>query len=155
MITKSFDKGQIVFKKGDYSECMYDILSGKIGVYDEYGTPDEKLIAELGEGQSLGEMGMLEYYPRSATAVALEDGTELAEIGEDELTVYFRNKPEKLFALMKQLSQRLRETTEKYAEACRVVYENDEAEKNGGEKSEALRESIEHLAEVYSNFTMY
>ena len=155
MITKSFDQGQVIFKKGDYSDCMYDILGGKVGVYSEYGTPDEKLIAELGGGETLGEMGMLEYYPRSATAVALEDGTVLAEIGEDELAVYFRDKPEKLFALMKLLSKRLRETTQKYADVCRVVYENDEAGKHGGEKSEWLNNSIEYYVGLFHDGTMY
>lgn len=155
MITKRFDRGQIVFKQGDYSDCMYDILSGRIGVCDAYGTPEEKQIAELGAGQTLGEMGMLEYYPRSATAVALEDGTALAEITEDELADYFRDKPEKLLAIMRQLSRRLRETTQKYADACRVVYENEEAEKNGGEKSAWLKESMDYFIEVYSTTTLF
>ena len=149
MITKNYDRGQIIFKQGDYSDCMYDILEGKVGVYGAYGTHDEKLIAELGKGQSLGEMGMLEYYPRSATAVALEDGTALAEITEDELNDYLRNRPEKLLSIMRQLSERIRETNMKYVDACRVVYENDEAEKNGKEKSDELKKDMEMLAEFY------
>ena len=151
MIKKSYERGQFIFKQGEFSDCMYDILSGRVGVYSAYGTEDESLIAELGNGQTLGEMGMLEVYPRSATAVALEDGTELAEITEDELSDYFRNKPEKLFGIMRQLSQRLRETTQKYADACRVVFESDEAEKTGGEKSEWLKQKRDYFADVYSS----
>ena len=48
MITKEYASGQIIFKQGDYSDCMYDILSGKVGVYSAYGTQEEKLVAELG-----------------------------------------------------------------------------------------------------------
>ncbi len=151
MLTKCFERGQIIFSQGDFSDCMYDILSGRVGIYNAYGTPDEKLIAELGDAQTLGEMGMLEYYPRSATAVALEDGTELAEITEDELSNYFRNKPEKLLNIMKQLSQRIRETTKNYVDACRVVYETDEAEKQGTERSTWLKENMDYFAEVYSS----
>ena len=150
MTTKSFDRGQIIFKQGAESDCMYDILKGKVGVYDAYGTDDEKLVAELSVGQTLGEMGMIEIYPRSATAVALEDGTELAVVTEDELSEYFRDKPEKLLAIMRQLSQRLRETTQNYADACRVVYETEEAEKNGGEKSEWLKEYADKIVQYYS-----
>lgn len=152
MFTKSFECGQVIFKQGDFSDSMYDILCGRVGVYDAYGTPDEKLIAELGDGQTLGEMGLLEYYPRSATAVALENGTSLAEITEDELSDYFRNKPDKLLGIMRQLSQRIRETTKNYADACRVVYENDAAENSGAEKSEWLRENTDYFAQVYSSF---
>lgn len=149
MKTMCFDCGQILFKQGDDSDCMYDILKGKLGIYDAYGTEDEKLIAELGVGQTVGEMGMIEVFPRSATAVVLEDGTELAQIAEDELSEYFRDKPEKLLAIMRQLSQRLRETTQKYADACRVVYENEEAERTGGERSEWLRETEELITKYY------
>ena len=152
MITKEYASGQIIFKQGDYSDCMYDILSGKVGVYSAYGTQEEKLVAELGAGQLLGEMGMLEYYPRSATAVALEEGTSLAAITEDELSVYFRDKPEKLLMIMRQLSQRLRETTQKYADACRVVYETAEAEKTGEEKSGKLMDRIERFCELAMSF---
>ena len=155
MNTKSFARGQVVFKQGDYSDCMYDIIQGRIGVYGGYGTPEEKLIAELDEGQTLGEMGMIEAWPRSATAVALADDTLLAEIGEEELTEYFRDKPEKLLRIMKLISGRLRETTQKYADACRAVYESDEAEKSGGAKSEWLKEHLDYFIEAYSHTTLY
>ena len=151
----NFDRGQIIFKQGAESDCMYDILKGKIGVYGAYGTDEEKLIAELGVGQTVGEMGMIELYPRSATAVALEDGTELAVVTEDELSEYFRDKPEKLLAIMRQLSKRLRETTQKYADACRVVYETEEVGKSGGKKSQWLAENIAYFSEYYTGLTYW
>lgn len=150
MNVKCYDFGQIVFKQGAESDCMYDILKGNLGVYDAYGTNDEKLIARLTVGQTVGEMGMIEVFPRSATVVALEDGTELAEITEDELSEYFRDKPEKLLAIMKQLSQRLRETTQKYADACRVVYETEETDRTGGERSSWLQDCSDKIIQYYS-----
>ena len=155
MITKNYASGQIIFKQGDYSDCMYDILSGSVGIYSAYGTPEQKLVAELQAGQLLGEMGMLEYYPRSATAAALEDGATLAAITEDELSVYFRDKPEKLLKIMRQLSKSLRETTQKYADACRVVYETAEAEKQGRAKSEELLSNIFYYVDLYSNTLLF
>ena len=83
MTIKEFERGQIIFKQGDLDICMYDIQRGKIGVYSAYGTSEEKLIAELVEGETVGEMGMIERVPRSATAVALDDTTILGEIRED------------------------------------------------------------------------
>ena len=75
--TKIYQKGEFIFKQGEYASCMYDICQGKVGIIANYGEDGEKTLTELGEGASFGEMGMLEGYPRSATAVALEDGTEV------------------------------------------------------------------------------
>ena len=113
----TFGKDQVIFREGDNAATMYDILSGKVGIYKNYGAENEQQIIVMEAGQVFGEMGMIEYYPRSATAVALED-TVVEELGESELRDYFKNKPEKLLQLMKVLSQRVRETTQKYMNSC-------------------------------------
>jgi len=125
----SFAKGEVIFRQGDEAKVMYDILSGRVGVYTDYQTADEREIAVLNNEEPLGEMGMIEIWPRSATAVALEDGTELAEISESDLNSYFKDKPGKLLKIMKQLSHRLRETNGKYMDVCRVVSEREQAER--------------------------
>lgn len=155
MNTKCFEAGQVIFNKGDYSGCMYDILSGSVGIYDAYATPDQKQIATLGAGQTLGEMGVVEVYPRSATAVALEPETELVQIEAGELEEYYRDKPVKLLYLMRQLSQRLRETNEKYADACRAVYEHEEAVKSGSGMTDWVKTQLDYCIEVYSSFRPY
>ena len=91
MRTLTFAPGDVIFWQGDFSASMFDIISGKVGIYIGYETDQEKLLAELGKEDTLGEMGMIEAYPRSATAVALEPETVLVEIGEDELNDYFKN----------------------------------------------------------------
>ena len=96
MNSKEFKSGQVIFKQGDSELCMYDIQKGRVGIYSEYGTPAEKLIAELSIGEVVGDRGLLERTPRSATAVALEDDTILMEIREDNLKDYFLKEPEKL-----------------------------------------------------------
>jgi len=123
MITKEYKSGQVIFEEGALEFCMYDIRRGRVGVYSAYGTPDEKLIAELGEGRTVGEMGLIERAPRSATVVVLEDGTILEEIREDGLKDFFLRQPEKLLLIMRDMSSRLRETTEKLADACRRIHE--------------------------------
>lgn len=127
MTNKEFGRGQIIFKQGDLDICMYDIQRGKVGVYSAYGTPEEKLIAELTEGQTVGEMGMIERVPRSATAVALDDTTILGEIREDDLKDYFLKQPEKLLLIMRDLSSHLRETNAKLAAVCKRIYEGGNA----------------------------
>ena len=147
----TFGKDQVIFREGDNAETMYDILSGKVGIYKNYGAKNEQQIIVMEAGQVFGEMGMIEYYPRSATAVALED-TVVEELGESELRDYFKNKPEKLLQLMKVLSQRVRETTQKYMNVCRTINDHEKARlaENAAEM-EKLRLEMEQYAGIYSN----
>ena len=151
MNTLVFKKGDVIFRQGDYSEVMYDIAKGKVGVFADYETETVQQLAELKAGDFLGEMGMIEVYPRSATAVALEDDTVLTEIGEDDLNEFFKDKPEKLLQIMKQMSARLRVVNQKYLNACRVAFENANAEAANAEKSEELKKEMDALYEEYEN----
>ena len=151
MNTLVFKKGDVIFRQGDYSEVMYDIAKGKVGVFADYETEMAQQLAELKAGDFLGEMGMIEVYPRSATAVALEDDTALTEIGEDDLNEFFKDKPEKLLQIMKQMSARLRVVNQKYLNACRVAFENANAEAANAEKSEELKKEMDALYEEYEN----
>lgn len=150
----TYSKGDIIFRQGDIATVMYDIISGKVGIFSGYQSEQEEKIAELEAGQVFGEMGMIEIYPRSATAVALEDGVVLAEIGEADLEAYFRGKPDKLLPLMRQLSERIRETTKKYVDVCGTVSRNRQAEEQKEEQSELLRE-MDRYAEFYHTFWVY
>lgn len=147
----TFGKDQVIFREGDNATTMYDILSGKVGIYKNYGAENEQQIIVMEAGQVFGEMGMIEYYPRSATAVALED-TVVEELGESEIRDYFKTKPEKLLQLMKVLSQRVRETTQKYMDVCRVINDHEKARlAKNAEEMEKLRMEMEQYAGIYSN----
>ena len=147
----TFGNDQVIFREGDDARTMYDILSGKVGIYKGYGTEDARQIVVLEAGKIFGEMGMIEYYPRSATAVALED-TVVEELGESELRDYFQNKPEKLLQLMKVLSQRVRETTQKYMDICRTINDHEKARlAENAEEMEKLCLEMEQYANIYSN----
>lgn len=148
-MSKEYNKGDVIFRQGDYAATMYDICAGSVGIFADYQTEDEKQLAVLPAGEVFGEMGLIECYPRSATAVAMEDGTQVQEISSAEFSAYFKDSPEKVLSVMKQLSRRLRETTKNYQDACRTVYETVETEKKGEEKSSWLKESLKFFHEVY------
>lgn len=122
MTRKVFEKGDVIIKEGMMESCMYDIVIGMVGIYGAYGTPDANLIAVLKDGQCFGEMEMLSIRARSATAVAMEK-TEVIVIDKKTFGDYCRNKPEKVLAIMEQLSDKLRKTTAEYMEACLVAKE--------------------------------
>ncbi|HAV00496.1 MAG TPA: hypothetical protein DCW47_04810 [Lachnospiraceae bacterium] len=140
-----YNENCIIFEEGTFEKAMYDVIKGKVGIYSGYRSDNEKLIAEIGPGELFGEMGVLEIYPRSATAVVLEKDTQIAEIRDNDLQEYLSDKPDKLLVILKLLSRRTRETNEKYLDVCRVMYETDQAEKKGEERSSKLNAELERI----------
>ena len=91
---------------------MYVILSGKVSVVREH--PDLSspvVLAFLGPGDIVGEMGLLDGEPRSATVEAVED-TVTMEVSKDSLTRSVLAHPDLYGALVKVLSRRLRDTND-------------------------------------------
>ncbi|MBQ9686365.1 MAG: cyclic nucleotide-binding domain-containing protein [Oscillospiraceae bacterium] len=128
MEIKTFKKGEVIFKQGDPGDCMYDVYSGKIGVYAAYGTPEQKLLMEYSTDQYFGEMGLLEHAPRSATAVAMENDTSAAVITEVGFGEFFEKNPARVFMVMQQMSHNLRRRTDDFVRVCRSIKELSEKE---------------------------
>jgi len=83
---QQFEAGHILFRKGDQSETMYAVISGKLDVVEHEEQAEsqqvhgiQKLITRLVPGQVVGEMGLLRGAPRSATVIASEN-SELLQI---------------------------------------------------------------------------
>ena len=65
------DEGSTLFKQGDAGDAMYLILEGQLGVYINVADdPELQKIAEVGEGDIVGEMALIKKAPRSATIIA-------------------------------------------------------------------------------------
>ena len=43
----TYSKGDIIFRQGDIATVMYDIISGKVGIFSGYQSEQEEKIAEL------------------------------------------------------------------------------------------------------------
>jgi CRP-like cAMP-binding protein len=147
METKRFAKGDVIFRQGEISACMYDIRSGSVGIFAGLGTGEQTQLVRFGPGDTFGETEFIASCPRMASAVALEE-TEALEIDEERFSSYFSDKPEKILSLMRQLSRRVRETTEGYLEACRTVYETVETDRTGKKRDAELKERLSFFRRV-------
>ena len=145
----AFKKGGVIFKQGDASDCMYDVLWGKVGIYANYGTPEEKLLTTLETEQFFGEMGMIEGLPRSATAVALTNDTKVRIITPETFQELFQKSPARVLMVIMNMSRRIRELTIDYLTACQTVAKSVEAEKAGAEIGGDLQTELEKLSQVY------
>jgi CRP-like cAMP-binding protein len=93
--------GEIVFNAGEDGDAFYIVARGKVDVV-EGGRGDSHSLAELGPGQSFGEMALLSGAPRSATIRAMV-GTKLLTIKrEDFLRLISRDS--QLAAAVRRLS---------------------------------------------------
>jgi CRP-like cAMP-binding protein len=69
-----YAKGDLIIKEGDYGISIYEIFSGKVGIFIDAESA-EVMVAAKGPGDIFGEMVFLGgvNIPRSASARALED----------------------------------------------------------------------------------
>ena len=148
-------RNEVIFSEGDKSDCMYDIRQGRVGIYANYGTKEEKLLTELSKDQFFGEMGIIEGYPRSATAVAMGDMTELTVIAKADFEDYCKKNPEKTVLIMKNMSSRIRELTRDYLEVCHTIAESMEAEQKGEKKSSGLLNRLKKYRDEYNAACQY
>lgn len=75
-------KGDTLFRQGDPGRSMYIIGEGALDVYlDREG--GRELVAQFGSLDVVGELGLLEAQPRTATAVATAETTVYEVSGED------------------------------------------------------------------------
>ena len=155
MDVKPYSRGTIIFKEGESGDCLYEIENGCVGIYKDYGGPNEKKVAHLMPTDIFGEMALLDSAPRSATAVVLENDTILTRVAEEDFNEYFAQGKAKILQVLLQLCSRLRNTTQDYLNACRTVHETVEAEKNGTAKSESLLDKIKKFCDLYGSFNFY
>ncbi len=142
---KKFSKGDVIFEKSQVQFCFYEIISGSVFIYNDYGMPSETLLTEMKPGQTFGELGFLGKRPRSATAVAAED-TELLFIDGDGFKDYLKENPDRILLFMKQISERTRSLTHDYDEALQTVSAIQKKKKN-----DKVRELIYKFTRVWTN----
>jgi len=102
-------QGQIVFNKGDSGTTLMVVTSGTVQIVLPSSDAEPVLLKEIGPGEYFGELSLFDDQPRSASAVC---GTpvELLELDRNILTEYLRGRPHAVIAILRTMSERLRET---------------------------------------------
>ncbi len=106
-----FGAGQIIFQQGDRGEALFIIASGLVRVFTLGDDGSEATIALLSEGESLGELALIDGGLRSASAVALE-ATSTVTITRDDFRDWLERTPAASLALLETLSARVRRTNQ-------------------------------------------
>ena len=111
MTRTHFAEGQILFREGDAADGVFRLLSGYVDVLRELDG-DPVLLGTVGAGQFIGEMGVVENRPRSATARAASE-VEVEFLNPTEFLDQIAGSPRTARELIQRLSQRLREADDR------------------------------------------
>ena len=115
---KKFASGEVIMRQGGVSDALHVITRGRVRVERDQAAETPLVLAELGVGDVIGEMGLLDGGPRSATVTALED-TETLELHATVMAVVVMQYPQVAAALLRTLSRRLRSADELADELAR------------------------------------
>ena len=105
LITVRLNKGEIIFSQGDTGDELYFIVRGKVKVLRGQGT-DQTEIAELGPGDTFGEIALISDKPRTAT-VEVSEEVELYLLSKADFETLLKMSPELQNAGIKLVSERL------------------------------------------------
>lgn len=103
---RQFAAGQEIFLEGTPADGVYFVKAGLVEISANQG--ERRVFSRLGPGEIFGEMAVIEHRPRSATASAAE-ATEVYFLPRGEILTFLERSPALAFALLKQISHRLRD----------------------------------------------
>ena len=95
-------RNQVLFETGEVGDALFVIVTGKVRVMR-----GDQLIARLGPGECVGEMGALDLEPRSAT-VAADEPSRLIRLERNDLMDLLTDYPELMRGLAQMLVERIR-----------------------------------------------
>jgi hypothetical protein len=106
-----FKKGETIYHEGDLGTEMYVIQNGAVRIFRRIGGVKQEL-AIMEKGDFFGEFAVLEGLPRTASAEALDD-VDLIEINSTTFDRMIRSNIEIAVRMLRKLSNRLQEATQK------------------------------------------
>ena len=102
--------GEHFFREGDESRAMYVLQAGQVDIYKSWHSTS-KLLRTMNAGDCFGEMALIDLFPRSASALAMEP-SEALQITPPILQEVYRHDLEQFTMLQmnmgREISRRLR-----------------------------------------------
>ncbi len=107
-VLRTFQPGQVLLQQGDVGKSLYVVQSGRVVVSRvEAGMAEPITLAVVYADGVIGEIGLLDGWPRTATVTALEE-THALEISDALLAEAILRNPAGAVALLHIVSTRLR-----------------------------------------------
>jgi CRP/FNR family cyclic AMP-dependent transcriptional regulator len=128
MTEREYNAGDIILKEGDPSDFAYMVLSGEVEIFTEFGG-DTVILGIMKAGEFLGEMGIVDGQPRSASARA-KDCVSLKIFEKKEFFRLISQDSSSAYRLISRLCKQMRTITRRLAvaEATKQISDSIENE---------------------------
>jgi len=111
-VKRTYPRNTILISKGDATDHLFVVLSGKLKVTIADDSGKEIIISLLGAGDYFGEIAVIDGESRTAT-IATTEASEVLTIARDEFHRVLKSSPELMFDLLIILARKVRIATEK------------------------------------------
>jgi serine phosphatase RsbU (regulator of sigma subunit) len=137
--------GQVLFREDETGDRFYIVFRGRVAIIQGLGTHDERVVAERGEGEFIGEQSLLSPDGlRTASARAMENCL-LLEMTRADFNAVLRRNPLLAYEMLRVQSVRLKEATDAAM---------DELREHNRRLSEAYSELREAQAQIVEQETL-
>ena len=113
-------QGKVVFSEGEIGDYICFIVSGDLNIYKKTEQDKQLLISKIGKGRVLGEMNIIDRFPRSATVIA-QTRTTLLTLSHEHFEQILEEHPRAGISffrgIARTLSLNLRNASGKLADA--------------------------------------
>lgn len=109
---KSYPKGSVILFEDDPGDALFVVRSGRVKVVLLAEDGREVILSLLGVGEYFGELSLIDDQPRSAHVIAMEESSLLV-LRRDDFRRRVESSPGVAWALLQELSHRLRRADEK------------------------------------------
>lgn len=107
--TKTFKKGEMVFRAGEPSEHLYILHKGQVKIYRLSESGKEQLIRIMEPGDFMGELALFTNESLTSYAEAMKD-TEICAIHKSEMKEMLLSNPSISLKIIEEFSRRLNES---------------------------------------------
>ena len=101
------DAGQIIYRQADDSDAIYIVLNGRLRAVKENTDGSMRVVAEYGQGESIGELEVMTEGTRPATLHAIRE-TELCKFPRSLFNSLAQEHPSITIQISKLIAQRMR-----------------------------------------------
>lgn len=105
------DKGDMLFKQGDSSDDIYFLISGRVSVFLDDHSAQQKKLGEIWHGELVGEMAFFTGEKRSAS-VSADQKCILVKLNRSTLEALIEKHPRIMMAITSRLVSRLKQRNE-------------------------------------------
>lgn len=102
----TYGPGDLIFEQGDPSDAAYLVVAGRLRLHAVDDDGADRVETEIGRGELIGEIGILDDQPRTATVWATRD-TTLARLSAEAIGTLNQRHPGLLISVSKRIVDRL------------------------------------------------